>query len=76
LSESPYFKSALKGILIDGEKERACIMPSAKSQLALDTPSPVLSDDGEIHLYYSIMDRDEGIWRVALSKFHLAEINI
>ena len=75
-SELPYFKSATKGILINGEKERASIMPSAKSQLALDTPSPVLNEDGEVSLYYSVMDRDEGIWRVALSKFHLAEINI
>lgn len=68
---SPFFEKILaKDILINGSDEKMRIMPYAKSELALDTPCPLLLDD-EIYLYYSVMDRYDGIWRVALSRFNI-----
>lgn len=63
---NPYFgnRSAVS-ILIDGPTEKGEIL-NARNQIALDTPSPVLRN-GKFYLYYSAMDRQDGIWKTALS---------
>lgn len=69
-AKSPFFQKVLaKEILISGPSEKDKILPSAKSQLALDTPCALLMGDEQIFIYYSVMDRAEGVWRVALSIF-------
>lgn len=64
---NPYFKNAeTVSVLIDGPKEKKDILPHSRSEIALDTPCPVVKEDG-IYLYYSVMDRHDGIWKTALS---------
>jgi hypothetical protein len=66
---SPYFgKDSTIQKLVDGPAERRRILPSIKGEVALDTPSPVIRD-GEIWLYYGVMDRADNVWRIALSTF-------
>jgi hypothetical protein len=68
---SPYFLNPSKvGILIDGPKEKEKIIPGIKSEIALDTPYPIIRNQ-ELWLYYSVMDRANGIWKTALSIFPL-----
>jgi hypothetical protein len=68
---SPLFQSPInKGVLIDGPKEKDKIIPGIKSEIALDTPCPIIRN-GELWLYYSVMDRADGVWKTALSIFPL-----
>jgi len=74
-SGSPFFERVLvKGVWVNGPAERGLIMPSARGELALDTPCPVLMDNGRVYLYYSVMDRYERVWRTALSVFDVREL--
>ncbi|RLI17825.1 hypothetical protein DRO54_10970 [Candidatus Bathyarchaeota archaeon] len=73
--QSPYFLNPTKiGILIDGPKEKGKIISSIKSEIALDTPCPIIRGD-ELWLYYSAMDRADGIWKIALSIYSLGHMN-
>lgn len=71
---SPYFhknKSTIR-LLINGPKEKSSIIPSIKDEIALDTPSPIYkTDEGRLYLYYSIMDRADKKWKIALSTFQI-----
>jgi len=55
-------------LLIDGPKEKNKILPTARSEIALDTPCPLMRQN-ELWLYYAVMDRADGIWKTALSIF-------
>lgn len=56
--------------LIDGPSEKSSIIPEIKGEIALDTPMPVLRErQDELFLYYSVMDRADGIWKTALTIF-------
>lgn len=69
---SPFFSKNECRIekLIDGPLERSSIIPGVKGEIALDTPVPVLRESqGELFLYYSVMDRADGIWKTALTIF-------
>jgi len=69
---SPYFLNPTRtGILIDGPREKEKIIPGIKSEIALDTPCPIIRKNGELWLYYSAMDRADGVWKTALSIFPL-----
>jgi len=48
------------------------ILPNIKSEIALDTPSPLIKGD-ELWLYYAVMDRADGIWKTALSIFSISQ---
>jgi len=68
---SPYFQNPRKiNILIDGPKEKKAILPNISSEIALDTPCPIIKDN-ELWLYYAVMDRSERVWRTALSIYSL-----
>lgn len=45
-------------------------MPNIKSQIALDTPCPIIKE-GKLYLYYAVMDRADKIWKTALTIFPL-----
>jgi hypothetical protein len=65
--ESPFFKcNKTISVLIDGPTEKTNILPEIKSEIALDTPSPIITED-VIYLYYSVMDRYDGVWKTALT---------
>jgi len=67
--ESPYFKCNKNiSVLIDGPTEKKDILPEIKSEIALDTPSPIITED-IIYLYYSVMDRYDRVWKTALTIF-------
>ncbi|MEM2488264.1 MAG: hypothetical protein QXR44_06690 [Thermoproteota archaeon] len=57
-------------ILIDEPKEKEQIIPGIRSEIALDTPCPIIVGD-KLHLYYAVMDRADKIWRTALTIFSL-----
>ena len=62
--------------LIDGPSEKSQIIPNIKSELALDSPSSLLiKDQGKLFLYYSVADRADYIWKIALTTFDLAGDN-
>jgi hypothetical protein len=64
---SPYFMNPTRvEILIDGPREKQKIIPGIKSEIALDVPCPIIRN-GELWLYYSAMDRADGVWKTALS---------
>jgi len=70
---SPYFQNPTKvNILIDGPKEKKNIIPHIKSEIALDTPCPLIMNN-ELWLYYAVMDRADGIWKTALSIYIIDE---
>jgi len=70
---SPFFENAItKRMFINGPEEKNDIMPGIKSEIALDTPSPLLKGN-ELWLYYSMMDRADDIWKTALSIFSLED---
>lgn len=74
VNSSPYFSrgTTLLEKLIDGPSEKLLINSQIKSEIALDTPSPLLkTDKKELFLYYSVMDRSDGVWKVALTTFAL-----
>lgn len=67
VDDNPYFKNTEKiSVLINGPDEKKDIIPNIKSEIALDTPSPLIRGN-KMYLYYSIMDRQDGIWNTALS---------
>lgn len=64
---TPYFLNPTKmSILINGPEEKGNIYPGIKGEIALDAPCPIIRD-GELWLYYAVMDRANGIWKTALS---------
>jgi hypothetical protein len=68
---SPFFQHPTSiQILINGPEEKNDILPSAKTEIALDTPSPLIREN-ELWLYYAVMDRADRIWKTALSIFSL-----
>jgi len=68
---SPFFEHLnFKQMLINGPKEKTALLPNTKSEIALDTPSPLVRGN-ELWLYYAIMDRADGIWKTALSIFSI-----
>lgn len=73
-SDSPFFLKHRCHIekLIDGPSEKFSISPSIKGEIALDSPSPVFKK-GMLFLYYSLADRANEIWKVALTTFNLQE---
>ena len=58
--------------MIDGLEEKKQIMPSVKSEIALDTANPLLLNN-KLHLHYSVIDRDENVWKIALTTYRLDE---
>jgi hypothetical protein len=71
---SPYFMNPSRiELLIDGPKEKEKIIPNIKSEIALDTPCPIIRN-GMLWLYYSAMDRANGVWKTALSIFSLEHL--
>jgi hypothetical protein len=67
---SPFFEHPnFKQILINGPKEKNLLL-NTKGEVALDTPSPIVRGNA-LWLYYSIMDRADGIWKTALSIFSI-----
>jgi len=74
-SNTPYFNKTHTYIekLIDGPSERSKIIPNIKSQIALDSPSPLLIEDkNKLFLYYSVADRTDYVWKIALSTFDIS----
>ncbi|HKZ93511.1 MAG TPA: hypothetical protein VJ249_02870 [Candidatus Bathyarchaeia archaeon] len=71
-SKSPHFPRETLKVrkLIDGPLEKSKIMPGIQSEIALDTASPYL-DAGKhrLHLYYSVADRANESWKIALTTF-------
>lgn len=73
-SNSPYFpKNASQTTkLIDGPTEKSQIIPDIKSEIALDTPAPYLdAEKRKLFLYYSVADRANEVWKIALTTFDL-----
>lgn len=69
-SNSPAFpkEKCRVDLLINGPSEKFALLApiQPKSEVALDTPSPLIDPrDGSVHLYYAIMDRSDNVWRVA-----------
>jgi hypothetical protein len=64
---SDHFLSQCKGVdvLIDGPAEKHHILET-KREIALDTAAPIVNG-GKIWLYYSAMDRYDGVWKTCLS---------
>jgi sucrose-6-phosphate hydrolase SacC (GH32 family) len=70
-STNPFFNKNESGkmrVMIDGPKDKKYIMPSIKSEIALDTPSPLLRN-GKLYLYYSVMSREKRVWKIALTVY-------
>jgi hypothetical protein len=56
--------------LIDGPLEKSKIIPSIKSEIALDMPAPLMNQEiRKLFLYYSVADRADGVWKTALTTF-------
>lgn len=73
-SNTPYFNKSHTQIekLIDGPSEKSKIIPNIKSQICLDSPSPLLDKDKrKLFLYYSVADRADYVWKIALTTFDL-----
>ena len=73
-SKTPYFDKTKAQLtkLIDGPKEKLEILPNAKSEIALDTPCPYLDQEKQkLHLYYSVADRADEKWKIALTTYDL-----
>jgi hypothetical protein len=62
---SPFFENPSRMQTLLGAEEAKAVLP-ARGEIAFDTPSPLLREN-EIWLYYAIMDREDGIWKTALS---------
>lgn len=66
-NDDPYFEGSRSiSVIIDGHAEKETVLPGAVSDLALDTPSPVLRRH-KLYAYYSVMDRNDRIWKTGLS---------
>jgi len=60
--------------LIDGPSEKSQIIPNVTSELALDSPSPLIGEEQDkLFLYYSVADRADYVWRIALTTFDLTD---
>lgn len=73
-SSTPYFSKTEAQLikLIDGPKEKTEILPDAKSEIALDTPCPYIDQEKQrLHLYYSVADRADEKWKIALTTYDL-----
>jgi len=75
-SNSPFFRENVSRLkkLIDGPSEKSLIIPHIKSEIALDTPAPLWRAEGKLFLYYSVMDRADGVWKIALTTFDRQEL--
>lgn len=74
---SPFFNKSQSHIekLIDGPSEKSQIIPNIKSEIALDSPSPLLDKEkNKLFLYYSVADRADYVWKIALTTFDLTEM--
>ena len=72
IDSTPYFTSPkFIGVLIDGPSEKKQIIPNIKSEIALDTPSPIIVED-KLYLYYAVMDRADNVWKTALTIFFVS----
>lgn len=70
-ASTPFFETPVSARpLIDGPREKNNLLPGLKGEIALDTPCPVLVGD-EVWVYYSAMDRADGIWKMVLSSFKI-----
>lgn len=75
VSRSPHFSrgTTILEKLIDGPSEKSSTHDQIKDEIALDTPSPLLkTTKNELFLYYSTMNRSDGVWKIALTTFDLA----
>lgn len=75
-SNAPFFNESKIRIdkLIDGPSEKSQIIPGIESQIALDSPSPLLrKEENKLYLYYSVADRADYIWKMALTTFDLTD---
>jgi len=71
IDSSPYFqRPESMRILVDGPREKDRILPGIRSEIALDTPCPVVRGH-KLYLSYAAMDRDNGVWRTVLTIFPL-----
>lgn len=71
IDSTPYFqKPQQTSILIDGPREKDKIIPTIKSEIALDTPC-LLVRKNKLFLYYAAMDRADNIWKTALTIFNI-----
>lgn len=71
---SPYFQNPCKvDILINGPEEKTRIIPETRSEMGLDTPSPLLRGNN-VYLYYAVMSRRDEIWKIALTIFNTDEL--
>jgi hypothetical protein len=73
-SNTPFFNKSDTRIekLIDGPSEKSKIIPNIKSQIALDSPSPLLIEEkNKLFLYYSVADRADYVWKITLTTFDL-----
>lgn len=72
---TPYFQRPIYiKMLINGPKEKGSIIPNIKSEIAIDTPKPIYWKE-KIYLYYGVMDREDGVWKTALTIFDTKEFN-
>lgn len=73
---TPFFNKSQTHIekLIDGPSEKSQIIPDIKSQIALDYPSPLfIKKKNKLFLYYSVADRADDVWKMALTTFDLTD---
>lgn len=76
-SSTQFFSKSQNHIqkMIDGPSEKSQIIPNIKSEIALDSPSPlVIKDKGKLFLYYSVTDRADYVWKIALTTFDLTDL--
>lgn len=70
-SSTPYFqKPQQTSVIIAGPLEKRKIIPTIKSEIALDTPCPLVRQN-KLFLYYAAMDRADNIWKTALTIFNI-----
>ena len=72
--DTPYFYKNASKIrkLIDGPSEKSLIILNIKSEIALDTPAPLLDNEKQkLFLHYSVADRTDEVWKIALTSFDL-----
>jgi len=68
---TPYFQKPQQiSILINGPTEKKKIIPAIRSEIALDTPCPLVREN-KLFLYYAAMDRADNIWKTALTIFNI-----
>jgi len=66
---SPYFESPNIRPLVSCTELGRNIIAGLRGEIALDSACPVLRSKDRAWLYYSVMDRDDGLWKTALSVF-------